>query len=72
MLDWVAEQILSLLSAVPPLFGADPHHFTAIRAMVALALISGYVVYVTLQMWPFHSLIARNVDWVRKQLARRQ
>ena len=70
MLDWAAEQILSLLSVIPPLFGADPHHFAAIRAMAALVLIV-LVVYV-IAMWPFHSVIARGLDWTRKQLARRQ
>lgn len=70
MLDWIAEKILAIVSTVPALFGADLHHFTAIRAMAALLLIV-LVVYL-IAIWPFHSMIGRSMDWARKQFTRHQ
>lgn len=56
MLDWLSEWILSVLHAVPPIFGADAPHFAAARAFAALLLIT-LVVYV-IAMRPFNPIIS--------------
>jgi hypothetical protein len=61
--DWIGEWILALVSSVPPLFGSDPHHFTAIRAFAALLVIMA-VVYV-IAMRPFSSTIASGIRWIK-------
>jgi hypothetical protein len=56
MADWFSETILSILHAVPPIFGADAPHFEAARALAALLLIT-LVVYI-ISMRPLHRLIS--------------
>lgn len=66
MLDRIAEWILAAASLVPNVFGSDPHHFSAIRAMIAILLIV-FLVYL-IAMRPFRSAITRFVNWVRRQV----
>ena len=65
MLDWLSEWILSVLHAVPPIFGADAPHFAAARALAALLLIA-IVVYV-IAMRPFDPLISYFRSLMRKR-----
>ena len=64
MFDWFGEWILSLLHAVPPIFGADAPHFEAARALAALLLIT-LVVYV-IAMRPLSPLIGYFRKLLRK------
>lgn len=64
MLDRITEFILSIVNLIPNVFGSDPHHFTAIRAMIALLLIV-FVAYI-IAMRPFRSVIARCLSRLRR------
>jgi hypothetical protein len=56
MLDWLSERLLSILHAVPPIFGADAPHSAAARAFAAPVVIT-LAVYV-IATRPFSPFIA--------------
>jgi hypothetical protein len=70
MLNWLSESVLSVLHAVPPIFGADAPHFEAARAFAALLVIT-MVVYV-IAMRPVSSLIAFFRGLLRKRHSGRE
>ena len=58
MLDWIAEQILAMVTFVPAWFVSEGSpRFMLIRAMFALLLIT--LIVIVIAMRPFRSSIAR-------------
>ncbi len=70
MLDWIAEKIFAIVTAVPALFVDDKSpNFTLIRAMFGLLLIV-LIVYL-MAMRPFRSAIARCTKAVSNLIVRK-